>query len=355
MRTSRRGNILTLVVLSLSSLLGFGALVVDVGYLRICDAQLQMAADAATHAGASQLDGSWTGVQEGRAAAIELALLNEVNGQPLLLDVDDGDLDWGYWDWDLGEFVESSEVDEITAAYLELEMDDISPFFAGASFGIDALQVDAKSVSVKPPAEPAGAVECFMPIAVPSCAFTDNAEGDWNYLEFTFNSDGDDNIGWAYIGGSPNAKNVRSQMENCDDSGEVQITSSVELNNGVLTSALRSLANMVEDSDTAWDSSVWGRQPSQNSKSAIASGYYGNTFEGPVIIFEAGDCDNVKFNGEATITGFAWGAVYDVVATGRNKNVRMRLETTDEYDFGTAGGGSVDAGVTYQPPTMIVH
>lgn len=52
---SRRGNA-AVVGLSLSALMGFGALMVDLGIQRVTDAQLQAAVEAGALGGASYLD-----------------------------------------------------------------------------------------------------------------------------------------------------------------------------------------------------------------------------------------------------------------------------------------------------------
>jgi hypothetical protein len=46
-----------------------------------------------------------------------------------------------------------------------------------------------------------------------------------------------------------------------------------------------------------------------------------------------------------------------VVDTGsaETKNIRVRLNTIDEFTWGTQGGGELEEGVDYEPPAMIVR
>jgi len=70
-RKRRRGNA-TLSMLALMSGIMFAALVVDLGYTRVCRTELQNAADAATMAGVGYLDGTPAGMEAARQAAIAL-------------------------------------------------------------------------------------------------------------------------------------------------------------------------------------------------------------------------------------------------------------------------------------------
>ena len=63
-----------------------------------------------------------------------------------------------------------------------------------------------------------------------------------------------------------------------------------------------------------------------------------------------------KFNGSETVSGFVWGAVYDVVNSGpaSGKNISVRIDLSADREIGTKGGGR-DAGVVYQPPVRILQ
>jgi hypothetical protein len=84
--------------------------------------------------------------------------------------------------------------------------------------------------------------------------------------------------------------------------------------------------------------------------------------EGVILLFDGGDeyCDDDpatgSWNQDEPISGFAWGAVYDVRAEGAvaDRNIHMRLELLDEHDVGSDGGGP-DHGVTWIAPPQIVR
>ncbi len=59
--STRRGTIVIVFAVSLTVLMGFAALVVDVGYQKVVGAQLQLAADAMSHAATQHLDGTEAG------------------------------------------------------------------------------------------------------------------------------------------------------------------------------------------------------------------------------------------------------------------------------------------------------
>ncbi|MFN7145052.1 MAG: pilus assembly protein TadG-related protein, partial [Myxococcota bacterium] len=54
----RRGNTATIVALSMTGLIGFAALTIDMGYARLVHQQLENTSEAAARAGAARLDGT---------------------------------------------------------------------------------------------------------------------------------------------------------------------------------------------------------------------------------------------------------------------------------------------------------
>ena len=361
---NERGNYVIGFALGLTVLVGVAAVVVDMGYSRVVRAQLQDGADAAAHGAVAYLDRTDEGLVHARNSAVEIAAMNQADGKPIKLDPNlgndpAGDVVLGIWDWEAGVFTPTTDPELVDAVAVQPSGTQVSALFALSAFGVESWGVGVDSTAVQPPPTPAGAVKCYIPLAVPECTFDEHPDGEILDIDLLLNSDGIDNVGWALVNESPNADSLRDQINDCQNTGEVTTASLVELNNGAVTDVLRTLGDAVVGSETYWDERVWGPQPEPLDKSYVSKkGGYGNTFEGPIVVFDGGeDCANVKYTGDQQITGFAWAAVYDVVDTGsvKTKNIRVRLNTIDEFTWGTQGGGTLEDGVDYEPPAMIVR
>ena len=353
----RRGSTTIQLALSLTSILGVGALVVDIGYARLVHVQLQGAVDAAAHAGVSYLDGTDVGMELAVDGAVAFGALNFADGQPVDLDPDT-QIELGVWDG--VEFLVSADPEEVNAVRVVAGAEGLETWFAGAAFGRTELATNATAIAVMPPREPAGALECYIPLAVPDCLFDKSPDQQIIDVDLELNSDKNDTAGWALVGDDPSsASAIRDHMENCSQDGEIELMDVARLNNGTLTSTLRALADEIIASETTFDETTFGPIGDPYEKSDVdKAGAYGRSFEGPLIVFDGGDdCDNVTYNQSRDITGFVWGSVYDVQSTGAvaSKNIAVRLDVAHEYDDGTAGGGTLEQGIGYQPPIMLVY
>ena len=342
---SRRGNYATITALSLTVLLGFGALAIDVSHVHLVDQQLQTAADASAHAAVMMLDGSEEGLAAAKTAAGELAQANYAGGQKVTLD-DSGSpfakAVFGVWDAEARSFDESEDPEEVNAVRVTTGHENTSTAALGSLTDIK-LSPRASSTAVRD-LQGAGAVECFIPLAIPSCLIeTAYGEDGIQDIDLVLNPKGVDNVGWARPAASPNASWLKGQLTDCKGDGEVAIGDSLGLQNGVVASAMSAMASELEGSATGWDGDVWGAMPAQLSNSAISNAAYGNTLEGPLFVFEDDSyCSGGgKFNGFTKVSGFVWGAVYDVATKGAadTKNIRVRLDTSREHGVGTASGG----------------
>lgn len=76
LRHKQRGAVIILVAVGLVALIGFVALVVDLGNLYVRKSELQNGADAAALSGAREIDGTVTGLKKAQDAAIATAKLN---------------------------------------------------------------------------------------------------------------------------------------------------------------------------------------------------------------------------------------------------------------------------------------
>lgn len=351
----RRGGVVIIVALVLGVLLGFLALVIDLGYARVVSTQIQMNAEAAAMAGGMKLDGTDEGLENAVAAAMTYAELNPVAGKTVSIDA--ADVQTGVWDG--ADFTASTDAAEVNALRVTPRVDDVSAFFSKVAFGGDDMTMTGQATTTREFGG-AGGVSCYLPVAIPSCLLESRySTSSIVNVDLKLAPSGIDSMGWARVGGSPNASWTRSQILNCEADGEAAIGDDVGLQNGVVTSALSALATAVSSSSTTWDTSLWGPMPAQASNSSITASKYGNTFEGPIVVFEDDSyCTGSggSFNGTEVISGFVWGAVYDVVNKGAasGKTIKMRLDTQNTYSDDSTRGGGPDYGITYAgSPTFV--
>jgi hypothetical protein len=347
--------VVVVVALCLGILLGISALVVDLGYLGAAQAQLQAAADAASHAGAMQLDGTADGVVAAEQAAIDLASFNTVAGEPVVLDPSTG-VETGVWDIPSSTFTPGGTALEINAVRVLARRDDLPAWFANAAFGEETLAASVVSVAHKQDAG-AAEVECFIPLGIPGCLIDDVYGMDGiNMVDLVLNPPGVNNVAWARPGANPNANWLRSQLWDCEQDGSLSVDDSVDLNNGVINSALKAMADEVEASGSVWDTDLWGPLPSQHSRSGIKKSSYGNTLEGPIAVYEDDAfCSSPgPMNGTYPVAGFVWGAIYDVATSGpaAQRTIRMRIDTTQSHEGGTQAGGT-NYGIEYRHLALV--
>lgn len=107
----RPGGPSALSILALPALLGAGAVLVDRSYRVVVRQELRAAADIASAAGASVLDGTAAGMAEAEQAAIRAAARNRAGGAPVRLSEEDVDL--GYWDEGQRSFVRSLDPERV--------------------------------------------------------------------------------------------------------------------------------------------------------------------------------------------------------------------------------------------------
>ncbi len=347
--------VLVVVALALGVLLGISALVVDLGYLSSTQAQLQAAADAGSHAGAMQLDGTDAGVVAASQAAVDVASFNTVAGEPLTLDPST-EVEVGIWDIPSSSFTPGGGALFINAVRVTARRDDLPAWFANAAFGEEVLAASAVSIAHRQFAG-AGEVECFIPLGIPGCVIDDVYGFDGiNMVDLVLNPPGVNNVAWARPGANPNANWLRDQLWDCEFDGSLAVGDAIDLNNGVINSALKAMADEVEASSTTWNEDLWGPIPAQHARSGIAKSKYGNTLEGPVAVYEDDSfCSSPgPMNGTYAVSGFVWGAIYDVATSGpaADRTIRMRIDTTGSYDYGTDDGGT-DYGVEYRHLALV--
>lgn len=357
-RHNRRGSYATVAILTLPVILGVGAIAVDLSYQRVVAAELQATSDLAALAGSRHLDKTPEGLTRARDAAVRAAGRNKAGGKPVVLAT--SDVDFGAWGG-TGELLTEDDAASIDSLRVKAVKTDVRSSFAHVSMGVPYMWAGRNTVSVVPPPDPAGAVSCFLPLAVAMCQFEDFTPGQIVSKTLKLNPAGIDTVGWGRPSASPNADWVRDQISHCEADGAARVGEPVGLQNGVISSALFELIDQISISQTTYDTEVYGALPPQDKKSAIPVSDYGKTVEGAIFVFDGGPeyCQGMggSFNGSETIVGFAWAAVYDVRTNGASseKNIWVKLNPMAEEELGFEGGGLVDAGVMNQEPPVRVQ
>lgn len=356
MKRTRRANI-AVTALSLGIVLGFGALAVDIAYVRVANAQLQSAVDSAVLAAAGRLDGTADGVDAARQLAVDIVALNVVVGGHTL---DPDDLLFGHADED-GAFVPlgAADADQINAVRVDANHKGLNAVLAGAAFGKNKLTTAARAMAVRPVGGPASAVDCYLPIVLPDCHFDPNATTNPGPEYITPKNDNDDNMAWAtHVGGNANAVKSHLQNEFCTDT--IGIGDDMHLTNGSLATALQTVADLLNDTG----SDIGGDWPLENFPdgvpderlpgSMVDDSSWGRVLGGPIAIVTGFDCNNPKFNKAHEIVGFTWGFIYDVHKHKGDMGMMLQLDFVNEYDAGSGVGGDMGNIITPNGPPRLV-
>jgi hypothetical protein len=152
---ARRGAVAAYTAIVLIVLVGFLGLAIDWGYMTWTALKLQNAADAAALAGAQQV---WNSHSDARAAAINLANLNEAGGKSVMLDENaannpNGDIVIGKYDRTNGTFTETTDPQVANAVKVVARRKTGSkggplPLFFGPLFGKFSAEVARYGIAV---------------------------------------------------------------------------------------------------------------------------------------------------------------------------------------------------------------
>jgi hypothetical protein len=383
---ARAGNA-AFTAVSVLCLLGFGALVVDIGHARKTRAELQNAVDAAAHAAVLEIDFTEAGLEAARAAAVSIGQLNLADGDPVALA--DADIVFGIHDGDaFTPSEDASVVNAVTVAHQKL---DVQTIFGLAAFGRETLGAGASALAMIPPPTPASEVSCYLPIAVPKCAIY--AEGIY---DFQASSNPNDSAGWAALPGEdgtrPNADFLKKQLSGEECAGAMMGETAEAMNGSAAaatSTALRRI-NFGDDGEgpfraagneyqppAAWPTEHWPVQPDASERvtgSGVDSSVFGGYgIAGPLLLVSRdadndgeddfcddddgdGEPDNLpNWTGTMTLEGFAFGMIYDGRATGSDAVLRIRVNTEYEFDdYATDGGGTVDYGLVFNEPVRVL-
>lgn len=358
---NRRGNAAVKVALSMSVLLGVASISIDLGWARVVQQQLDMAAQAGSHAGAAQLNGTAEGMTAAVTMTQAVAAMHEAAGAPVVLDV--GDIELGVYDDATNTFTVSTDETVVNAVRARASRPTLAMFFAPAAFKTSTIAVAAQATAVHPFGG-AGEVNCFLPLAVPQCLIEQHLASGEGIFDVTLNpqTPSSDQMGWArpYYGDGANAAWTRDQLRNCTQDGSAGIGSDVSIQNGQVTSALSEIQSILTESGDPWNGENLGSQPAQDPESSIPGSSYGRVLDGPIFVFDGGPeyCvgSGGSYNGLEKISGFVWLTLYDIDNSGSadSRWVRGRIDTVNQYDYGTEGGGGDYGVVSDEPPRFVM-
>lgn len=258
------GSVAVITAICLVFLIGFVALVVDVGHLYSVRSELQNAADAAALAGARALfpisgypdatlipltDPPYCSlaVSAGRAAAAS----NQAGAVTNLATVTD-DVQTGIWNWDAKTFaLDATPSYDINAVRSTVRRDSVANQPVASWFaqilGIDSTPVNALSVAaVGYIKKPAGKV---LPIWIPTDIWGDLKDN----TPIKGNPDLTDKFAWcAPVPESANASYVKDAIRGVDGTPFAAISEVVNLQNGVDGAAFKYIQDNIDSASTTY-------------------------------------------------------------------------------------------------------
>jgi Flp pilus assembly protein TadG len=367
--SSARGTAALWLLLLLPVLLGFAALVVDIGNARLRRAELQVAADAAAWSGAGELNLTQAGMIAAREATALVAAANLAADTPVVLEP--SDIEIGAWDPDDSTFTTTTDPQRANAVRVVARRDDLTPFFARAVYETEGLDVGVESIAIRGPYVGAAEVPFYLPFGLPACVFEQHTTDELVDMDFLLNPAGEDNAGWGLVEGPTSTAALADHLDEIlpcilqyQEEGvinpacaTVSTSDDLDLNNGEHSAALKALADAIGEG-ALWDEEVWGDLPARHDGSAVDPNLYGHMLAGPLPVFDGGNeyCEGGGgWTETAPIVGFVWAAVYDVRWKGAaaQRNVWIRLNFHHPYDVGTAPGGGPYGVVAAGPPLVV--
>jgi hypothetical protein len=336
------------MAVSITPLLGFAALSVDIGIQRLTVSQMQVACDSAALGSVGYLNGTERGMNHATERAVWLARQNFVLGGWQL---SRGDVAIGVEEED--GFVEVGEDRAADANAVRVNgQGTVNSILAGYAFGLHQLNAGATSTAARPGGSgPAQESPCYLPFALPDCLFPDRSPtSNPPPMEFRFSNANEDNLGWGMPIANIGSRRIRDRLEGQCDFETLEVGATLWKDNGQKNSAVKAIRDIingkgkVDASNGPSDLFTWpprrdGRTANKSKDSDIKGSSYGDVIEGVVPLVDMGDdCDNLNFRrGRTTITGFTYGYVFDVRAKGKNKNLWIQFDFINEYDVGQAG------------------
>lgn len=358
----RRGNA-TIVVISFGVLLGFTALALDVGLIRLVDTELQAALDSASLSAVSELDGTDDGITRAHATAINIAAQNLVLGAPVSLvasDVVIGAYDRATDTFDPYDAGDDTQL--VNAVRVNHTLPPVAAIMSQIPFGVSSHTRAGRSMSLRDFAgKPASSTSCFLPLAIPDCHLAGVPLGsNPPPMTFTFSPSPTDAIAWADPAGNPSSAAIQSRIvDPC--SATIETGDPIYVNEGVHNVALQTIKDIINGvgpvGRSSWDVASYGGIMAQDIDSTVNPADYTHTFEGPVAIVDGGtDCSAVSFTGTLPITGIGWAVIYDVSDQGGNKFLKIQLDLVKPHDiWGETDDDATGPNVTAPSPPALAR
>jgi hypothetical protein len=151
MRRSRKGNAFVALT-SMFTMLGFGALTVDVGLMRVAHTELQAALDAATLSGASVLEGTEASITRAVAIALDTAARNPALGRSGIT-LRASEVHVGWKDPYTGDFIpwaSGMSADGVDTVVIDHPPEHIAAALGLPAFGMDEYALQSESTALRP-------------------------------------------------------------------------------------------------------------------------------------------------------------------------------------------------------------
>lgn len=319
-------------------MLGFSAVAVDLSMVHLAHSELQLAVDSAALSGAEALDGTTAGITKAIVIAKDVGLMNKVLGKALV--VKSTDIQVGQYNATTKAFTvwTSGDATKVNALKVAGHPAQIRSALGRVAFGVEGYDIEANAMGQRLwGTYPAAASTCYLPFAIPDCNLASTPAGS-NPPPIKFNFASNSTLAWANPAANPNASWTRAQLLNQCSSTALTVGSTLNTNTGQMASALSTSADILNNltviQPTTWDTASYGTEPARNASSSVLLPRYKNVYEGPVALINAGtNCAAPNFSGTRTITGIAWGVLYDVSSTGGDKALYFQLDLKKRHDI----------------------
>ena len=338
----RNGNAAITVAISITTLMMFAALAIDIGAHRVHVQKAKVAAEAAAHAAASQLDGTGEGIAAAYSVGVEVGNQNKVTNDALGLTA--GDITLGCLD-SAGNFVTGCSAATTTAARVDVNEAGIPTFFAGVALQQPTLDAAAAAIAVGGGPRQAS---CPFPIAIPSCALP---EAGVCGLEISMSGNGADNAAWAIPGyTNPNATSLNNSMDPTICGAQASTADVLALHNGAINSVLTGVIDYMVTYGEAWDTAEFGAMPAQEPDSSIATANYGIVARRLGMVFDESTCSGSYTADGVDVLGYVTLVIYDVKTAGSSPDKWIKLRVACDESNEPSGGGFYG---TTAPPRFI--
>lgn len=227
-RDSERGAVMILVAILLVAMIGFAALVVDVGKLYKVRGELQNASDSSAHAGALALDGTAAGIELARERAKEYALMHFADRTDVV--ISDDDIIFGFWDEDTRTFTSYGTNPENPRSVNAVRIIDrrgagtSNPVLLPLAKLLGTPQADVRTDAIAISGGPMS--ECGFPMVVPDCTLDEPLESGSCAHCMTYQDNNTDNAGWtSFDTGSVGGPTITALIESAcfDSEGNVAV------------------------------------------------------------------------------------------------------------------------------------